>query len=58
MTIDELKKIKGMKKNLKAKIEEITDEDEIRRYVFWYGKDRMILCEKISKEMKDKALIV
>ena len=47
-----------LNKKLKGKIEDMDDEDLIRKYIFWYNFDRKPICDKIQKVMKEKGLII
>jgi hypothetical protein len=46
------------KKKLKDKINGMTDEKLVRKYIYWYDLDRPVICEKISEVMKEKGLII
>jgi len=56
-SMDEIKS--GSSVKLREQLEKMTDEDKMRRYVFWNGKDReKVLCIKILNGMKEKRLII
>jgi len=46
------------KKKLKDKINGMTDEKLVRKYIYWYDLDRPVICERISEVMKEKGLII